>query len=55
MHVPMPLFRDQRHAAIVGLALWGAGLYCLHDAWARRGRKPPFPVRMFASPPPGLG
>lgn len=53
--IPRPLFKQQGTAAMVGVVLWAAGLYCLHDAWRRRGERPPFLVRLLASPPPFPG
>lgn len=44
------LFRQPKAAVAVGFALWAAGIWCFRDAYQRRGRTPPLPVRL-ASPP----
>ena len=36
-----PLIADHTHAVTLALALWGAGLYLMWDAWEGRGRRPP--------------
>lgn len=50
--LPRPLFRSQAMATVVGLGLWAAGLYCLHDAYAGRGQRKPYVLRVFAGGPP---
>jgi hypothetical protein len=45
--IPKPLFRDRNLAIIVGVGLFAAGAFCLHDAWERRGSRTPFLVRAF--------
>lgn len=42
-----PFIRDQRLAAAAGVGLMAAGWLCLHDAYVRRNRKPPLPLRPF--------
>lgn len=46
--IPRPLFRSQAAAVGVGLVLFVAGSWCLHDAWERRGLTPPWPVRVIS-------
>jgi hypothetical protein len=41
-----PMFRDWRMSAALGVVLLGASWLCLHDAWDKRGRRAPLPVRV---------
>lgn len=43
-----PMFRSQTTAVVVGLALFGAGSWCLYDAWERRGATTPRIFRPFS-------
>jgi hypothetical protein len=45
--VPKPLFRDQRAAVVLGIALFLAGSGCLYDAFERRGGATPRVLRPF--------
>lgn len=42
-----PRFKSQTTAVVVGVALFLAGSYCLHDAWDGRGRPVPKIARPF--------
>jgi len=46
--IPRPLFKRSSTAVIVGLALFGAGSWCLYDAWEGRGNATPRVFRPFA-------
>lgn len=43
-----PLFQRQGTAVVVGLVLFVAGSYCLHDAWEGRGQAAPRLLRPFS-------
>lgn len=51
MAIKRPLFRSQTTAWIVGAGLVVTGMYCLHDAFGRRGQSPPFALKVFT---PGM-
>lgn len=40
-----PRIKDQRVAAVLGVALLAGGWLCLHDAYVRRNRRPPVALR----------
>lgn len=42
-----PLIRNQQTAVVVGLALFVAGAFVLHDAYDGRGLRPPLALRPF--------
>ncbi len=42
-----PFFRNQRTAVLVGVVLFVAGSWALHDAWDGRGREVPPIFRPF--------
>lgn len=46
-----PFFRNQGTAWATGAVLVVAGMWCLHDAFARRGSEAPFLVKLFT---PGM-
>lgn len=39
------LFKDRRVSAVAGVAALGLAWLLLHDAYVRRGVKPPLPLR----------
>ncbi len=43
-----PYFRSQTTALLLGLVLLGAGAWCLHDAYERRGGDQPWWLRPFS-------
>lgn len=45
--MPRPAIKSQGLATVVGVGLLAAGWLCLHDAYGRRNRKPPVPLRPF--------
>ncbi len=51
MAVRRPFFRSQGLAWATGLALVGAGAWCFHDAFNRRGQQPPWLVKFLT---PGM-
>lgn len=51
MAVKRPLFKSQGLAWVVGVGLVGAGAFCLHDAFSRRGQSPPWLVKFLT---PGM-
>jgi hypothetical protein len=51
MAIKRPLFKSQTTAWLVGATLAFAGMYCLHDAFSRRGQSPPFALKVFT---PGM-
>lgn len=46
--IPRPFFQETSTAVVVGLVLFGAGSWCLYDAWERRGGRTPRLMRPFA-------
>lgn len=42
-----PYIANQRLAVALGVALFAASWFCLHDAWDGRGQRPPMIVRVL--------
>jgi len=51
MAIKRPLFKSQTSAWLVGAGLVVAGMFCLHDAFGRRGQNAPFALKVFT---PGM-
>lgn len=43
-----PHIKSQAAAVVLGVALFVAGSWCLHDAWEGRGRELPRVLRPFS-------
>lgn len=43
-----PVIGDQTTAVLVALAVTGAGLFLLYDAFEGHGLRPPWPIRALA-------
>lgn len=44
-----PVIADQRAAALAGVLCLAAGVWLLRDAYERRGKSRPFPLRILGA------